>query len=154
MKRFIGFKHPKNMTTMDNKLLAERVWEEIWHQGDLSRMEALFTSDYVRHDPGGRELYGMDQNRQFISSLRAAFPDLHFSIADQIAEGDKIVIRYRFQGTNLGAFQGRPPTHKPITYTGILIYRIVNGKIAEQWTEFDFFGLLRQLGILATPPAA
>jgi steroid delta-isomerase-like uncharacterized protein len=136
------------MTTMDNKLLAERVWEAIWHQGDLSQIDNLFTADFVRHDPG-RELQGIEQNRQFIRSQRVAFPDAHFDVEDQIAEGDKVVVRYRFRGTHLGAFQGAPPTGKQITYTGVLIYRIANGKIAEQWTEFDFLGVLRQLGMLS-----
>ena len=136
------------MSPESNKLLAQRVWEEVWHQGQLSRIDDLFTTDFVRHDPGGRELQGTEQNRQFIGSLRAAFPDVHYTVEDQIAEGDKVVVRYRFRGTHLGAFQGMPPTGKQVTYTGILIYRIVDGKITEQWTEFDLLGLLRQLGVL------
>lgn len=135
------------MSSERNRLLADLVWEEVWHQGHLSRIDELFTTDFVRHDPG-RELHGTEQNRQFISSLRAAFPDVHYFVEDQIAEGDKVVVRYRFQGTHLGAFQGRPPTGKQVTYTGILIYRIADGKIAEQWTEFDLLGFLRQLDIL------
>ena len=135
------------MSPERNKLLADRVWEEVWHQGQLSRIDELFSADFVRHDPG-RELHGTDQNRQFISSMRAAFPDVHYTVEDQIAEGDKVVVRYRFQGTHLGAFQGMPPTGKQVAYTGILIYRMADGKIAEQWTEFDLPGFLRQLGVL------
>ena len=136
------------MSPESNKLLAQRVWEEVWHQGQLSRIDDLFTTDFVRHDPGGRELHGTEQNRQFIGSLRAAFPDVHYTVEDQIAEGDKVVVRYRFRGTHLGTFQGMLPTGKQVTYTGILIYRIVDGKIAEQWTEFDLLGFLQQLGVL------
>ena len=136
------------MSLKSNKLLAQRVWEEVWHQGQLSRIDDLFTTDFVRHDPGRRELQGTEQNRQFIGSLRAAFPDVHYSVEDQIAEGDKVVVRYRFRGTHLGVFQGMPPTGKQVTYPGILIYRLGDGKIAEQWTEFDLLGLLRQLGVL------
>ena len=138
------------MSRESNRLLAQRVWEEVWHQGQLSRIDDLFTTDFVRHDPGGRELQGTEQNRQFIGSLRAAFPDVHYTVEDQIAEGDKVVVRYRFRGTHLGAFQGMLPTGKQVTYTGILIYRIGDGKIAEQWTEFDLLGFLRQLGVLPT----
>jgi predicted ester cyclase len=71
-------------------------------------------------------------------------------VEDQIAEGDKVVVRYRFRDTHLGAFQGMPPTGKQVAYTGILIYRIADGKIAEQGTEFDLLGFLRQPGILPT----
>lgn len=135
------------MSTECNKLLADQVWEEVWHQGQLIRLDDLFTPDFVRHDPG-RDLHGTEQNRQFIRGLRAAFPDLRFTVEDQIAEGDKVVVRYRFEGTHLGAFQGMAPTRKQVTYTGILIYRMSGGKIAEQWTEFDLLGLLRQLGVI------
>ncbi|HEX4469145.1 MAG TPA: ester cyclase [Gemmatimonadaceae bacterium] len=135
------------MSTTYNKVLAERVWEEVWHQGDLDRIDDLFAPNFVRHDPG-RELHGPEQNRAFIAELRMAFPDLHFTVDDQIAEGDKVCVRYRFQGTHLGAFHGMPPTRKRIGYSGILIYRILNDKIAEQWTEFDLLGFLEQLGAL------
>ncbi len=135
------------MTATNNKLLADRVWEEVWHQGDLERIEELFAPDFVRHDPG-REIQGPEENRQFIKGFRAAFPDLHFRVLDQIAEGDKVAVRYRFQATHLGDFQGMPPTRKQVGYSGILIYRVANGKIAEQWTEFDLLGFLKQLGVL------
>ena len=136
------------MSTEANKALANRVWEEVWHLGNLNLIDEWFTQDFVRHDPGGRVLRGTDQNRQFIGSLRLSFPDVRYTVDDQIAEGDKVVVRYHFQGTHLGAFQGLPPTGKQITYTGILIYRFADGKIAEQWTEFDLLGLLRQLGVV------
>jgi steroid delta-isomerase-like uncharacterized protein len=135
------------MSATNNKLLADRVWEEVWHQGDLERIEELFASDFVRHDPG-REIHGPEENRQFIKGFRAAFPDVHFTVLDQIAEGDKVAVRYRLQGTHLGDFQGMPPTRKQVGYSGILIYRVANGKIAEQWTEFDLLGFLKQLGVL------
>lgn len=129
------------------KLLANQVWEEIWHQGNLDRLDQLFAPDFVRHDPG-RELHGVEQNRQFIASLRTAFPDGRFTTEDQIAEGDKVVVRYRFTGAHLGAFQGMPPTGKRVSYSAILIYRIADDRIAEQWTELDLLGFLRQLGVL------
>lgn len=137
------------MSATNNKLLADRVWEEVWSQGNLDAIDKLFAPDFVRHDPG-RELRGPEQNRQFIKGLRTAFPDLHFTVLDQIADEDKVAVRYRFQGTHLGNFQGMPPTQKQVAYSGILIYRIANGKIAEQWTEFDLLSFLKQLGVLKT----
>ncbi len=74
----------RTMTATNNKLLADRVWEEVWHQGDLERIEELFAPDFVRHDPG-REIQGPEENRQFIKGFRAAFPDLHFTVLEQIA---------------------------------------------------------------------
>lgn len=135
------------MSTTNNKRLTDRVWEEVWHRGDLARIDELFAPDFVRHDPG-RELHGPDQNRQFIEAQRTAFPDLHFHVEDQIAEGDKVCVRYRFDGTHKGPFKGIPPTNKRVSYSGILIYRILNDRIVEQWTEFDLLGFLRQLGAI------
>ncbi len=136
------------MSLEENKAVANRVWEEIWHQGKLSLLDELFATDFVRHDPNGRVLRGVEQNRQFISSMRTAFPDLHYTVDDEIAEGDKVVVRYHFDGTHREQFMGVPPTGKRVTYTGILIYRFVGGKIAEQWTETDLLSFLQQLGVV------
>jgi len=137
--------------TEKNKSLANQVWEEVWHQGNLARMDDFFTPDFVRRDPG-RELRGVEQNRQFIASFRAGFPDGRFTVEDEIAEGDKVVVRYHFEGAHRGPFQGMQPTGKQVRYSGIIIYRIEGDKIAEQWTEIDLFGFLRQLGVLPQAP--
>lgn len=136
------------MAIEENRMLARRVWDEIWHQGNLDVMDNLFTADFVRHDPNGRVLKGVDQNRQFIVSMRQAFPDLHYTVDDEIAEGNKVLVRYHFTGTHLGPFQGVAATGKRVSYTGILIYRFADGKIAEQWTEADLLSLLQQLGVI------
>jgi steroid delta-isomerase-like uncharacterized protein len=135
----------------ENKKLARRVWDEVWHRGNLDVMNSLFTPDFVRHDPNGRVLKGIEQNRQFIGGMRLAFPDLHYTVEDEIAEGDKLVVRYRFEGTHQGQFQGAPATGKQVSYTGILIYRFADGKIAEQWTEADLLSFLQQLGVIPKP---
>lgn len=79
------------------------------------------------------------------ASLRAAFPGLHYTVEDMVAEGDKVVVRFTSRGTHHGAFRGIPPTGKAIAYTGILIWRFVEGKIAEHWAVPDLLGLLQQL---------
>ncbi len=136
------------MAIEENKMMARRVWEEIWHQGNLNAINSLFASDFIRHDPTGRVLRGVEQNRQFIASMRLAFPDLHYTVEDEISEGDKVVVRYRFEGTHQGQFQGVPGTGQRVSYTGMLIYRFAAGKIAEQWTEADLLSLLQQLGVV------
>jgi steroid delta-isomerase-like uncharacterized protein len=131
----------------ENKLLATRAWEEIWNQGHLSRIDEIFASNFVRHDVS-REWRGREPHRQFIRSLRTAFSDLCFTVDDWIAEGDKVVIRCHFQGTQHGTFEGFPATGKQVTSTGLLLQRIVDGNMAEQWAEVDLLGLLRQLGVV------
>jgi steroid delta-isomerase-like uncharacterized protein len=133
-----------------NIRVARRVWEEVCHKGDFNAMDELFDQRFIRHDldPAGGQ--GRKQNEEFIRRMRNAFPDLHFSIDDVIAQGDKVVTRYHFEGTHLGDALGFTATGKKVAYTGMLIQRFENGRIAEQWTEADLLNLFRQLGLVAT----
>ncbi len=90
-------------------------------------------------------------NRMYMTAVLAAFPDLHVTPEDVIAEGDSVVARLTSRGTHQGEFQGIPPTGKQITLTGIEVFRIADGTIAERWGEFDFLGLLQQLGVIPSP---
>jgi len=85
---------------------------------------------------------------------RNSFPDIRFTVDEQIAEGDKVVTRWTAHGTNTGELLGMPATGKSSTVTGIVVDRIVNGKIAESWPIFDQFGMMQQLGIIPTPELA
>jgi steroid delta-isomerase-like uncharacterized protein len=129
--------------------IARRVWEEVWHRGDFSASEELFDAQFVRHDLDPAQGQGRKQNEEFIRRMRSAFPDLRFTIDDMIAKDDKVVTRYHFDGTHLGDALGFPATAKKVSYTGVLIQRFENGKIAEQWTEANLLSLFRQLGLVA-----
>jgi steroid delta-isomerase-like uncharacterized protein len=80
-----------------------------------------------------------------------AFPDLNRPVDDLIAEGDKVVARWRAEGTHTGSFQGVPPTGRRASITGITIFRLRDGKIVEEWGESDMLGLLQQVGALPGP---
>lgn len=120
------------MSTEENKAIARRLIEEAWNQGNLAAVDELLAHDHVPHhsligeQPPSRELY-----KQFIVRTRTAFPDLHATIEDQIAEGDKVVTRWSVQGTHHGRFRGYSPTGKQMRVTGIVIDRIVGGKVVE-----------------------
>ena len=120
------------MSTEENKALARRLIEEAWNQGNLAVVDELLAYDHVPHHsmigdrPPSRELY-----KQFIVRTRAAFPDMHATIEDQIAEGDKVVTHWSVQGTHQGVFQGHSPTGNQMRVTGIVIDRIVDGKVVE-----------------------
>jgi predicted ester cyclase len=83
-----------------------------------------------------------------ITTCRAAFHGLHVTIDDIIADGDKVIARFTARGIHKGEFMGLPPTGKAIIMTGIEIFRIKEGKIAELWGEANLMGLMQQLGIL------
>jgi predicted ester cyclase len=81
----------------------------------------------------------------------AAFPDLHISIDQLIAEGETVVGRFTLRGTQQGEFNGIPPTHKQIAFTATETFRVQADRIAEQWVSMDTLGMLQQLGVIPPP---
>ena len=139
------------MSTEENKALAQRWLDEVWNKGDLSLIDELIAPDYVLHDPTRPGVRGRLGIKESIIMFRGAFPDLSFTIEDQVAETDKIVTRYTVQGTHLGSLMGIPATGKQGTITGMGIYRIADGQIAEVWSNWDTWGLLQRMGVILPP---
>lgn len=137
------------MSPEANKAVARRLFQAMT-RGDLDAVDLLFAPDAVVHDPG-RELRGTPAIRQGLQALRAAFPDIVYTVEAQLAEGDLVASRYRGTGTHLGDWRGVPASGRRFSYTGILIHRFEGGKIAEFWGQADLLGLLRQLGMVQLP---
>jgi steroid delta-isomerase-like uncharacterized protein len=133
------------MSIEENKDIIRRLCEEI-NKGNLDAVDEIFASDYVRHDPSdllsdiGREEY-----KQTFTKLRRAFPDAHWSLEDLLSDGDKVIGRWAFHGIHRGQFFNIPPSGKEVKYPIIGIYRIKDGKIAEDWHIFHALGLWQQL---------
>jgi steroid delta-isomerase-like uncharacterized protein len=138
----------KAMSTETNKAVARQLFEAMT-RGDLDAVDTLFTPNAVVHDPG-REFRGRAAIREGLRSLRTSFPDITYTVEDQIAEGDRVASRYRGEGTHLGDWRGVPATGRRVRYTGNLIHRFEGGQIAEFWGEADALGLLHLLGALRT----
>ncbi len=138
-----------------NKALVLRAIEQVWNRGDYDNLGELVASDIVIHSatPGG-DIHGPEGIRQFYGALRAAFPDLRFTVEDQVAAGDRVVTRWTASGAHTGMFQGIPPTGKQVCLAGIDIDRFVNDKVVECWPIADELGLLQQLGVVPTPGQA
>jgi steroid delta-isomerase-like uncharacterized protein len=133
-----------------NKELVHRMNEEVWNKGNLEILDELFSQDFVRHFlPNGSDTRGLDQLRDHISSHRKAFPDWAEDIKLMVAEGNLVATQFTSTGTNDGSFLGNPPTGKQIRINEMSIYRIVDGKIVEQWLIPDLLSLNRQLGFIA-----
>lgn len=132
-----------------NKALAKRVIEEIFNGGNINNLEELVARDILIHDTD-KELSGLDQLRQGIANLHAAFPDLHYTIEDLLADDDKVIVRCKGAGTHHGSFRGIPATGKKMVYTVILIWRFTNNKLCEHWSVSDVYGMLQQLGVIRT----
>jgi len=139
-----------NAASEQNKSLVRGAIEEIWNKGNYDNIEEVVSRNFIVHaDTPDEEIHGPEGAKQWFSQLRKAFPDIHFTIIDQIAEEDRVVTHWTASGTHKGEFKGIPPTGKQFTVTAIDIDRIVNGRVAECWTNMDELGLLRQLGIIS-----
>src|SRR5205085_3543503 len=107
------------MTTRANKRLIRQYIEDVWGRGDSVADERLLAHDYVDHTPPPGITPDRAGHRENLRIFRTAFPDLHFTIDDLIAEGQTVVVRWSMRATHLGTFYGRAPTTKPCTLTGI-----------------------------------
>ena len=136
------------MSVEENKAIAQR-WLESLNKKETDGAEELLAADFVCYMPGlPAPLSGVEAFKQFTSILWAALPDFHYTVEETSAEGDKVEIRWNAHGTHTGAFMGIPPTGKQITVTGTNTYRIASGKIVEQRSDYDQWGILRQLGVM------
>jgi steroid delta-isomerase-like uncharacterized protein len=143
------------MSTEQNKQIVRRWSEELWSMGQLYVADEIVAPGYVRHDPGDpAPARGAAGVKRLVTMMRAALPDLRITIEDVIAEGDKVVTRYRMHGTDRGGLFGRAPTGRPTHNTGMQIFRFSDGKIVESWSLRDDLGALRQLGVLPEVPSA
>jgi steroid delta-isomerase-like uncharacterized protein len=143
------------MSAEENKAAMRRIPLEAFNEGNLDVADALFTADYIEHlplPPGWPT--GIAGFKQFVTSLRAAFPDFQYTVEDEIAEGDKVVLRLTAQGTHLGELFGIPATGKHATWTEIHIARSADGKLVEHWANLDQLGQMQQLGVIPTPGQA
>jgi len=128
------------MSVEENKAVVRREQEELWnHTGDLDAAEELFA--------GGQA----EAAKQEAADFRRGFPDVVSTIENLIAEGDKVVARWRSRATHRGDYMGTPPSGNEVEFTGISFYRIEGGKITESWTVEDELGLMRQIGAIPEP---
>lgn len=138
-----------------NKATVRRWFTDIIAHGELSVADEIFAPHHLVHDPHappGGWANGPESLKKIAGPFRVGFPDLEVTIEDQIAEGDKVVTRWSATGTNTGSLQGMPPTGKRVRVTGANVARLAGGQIVESWFNFDMLTLLRQLGVVPTPP--
>ena len=111
-------------------------------------IDEVVEPDALIRTPLPIEATGADLLKELFGRLHRAFPDLHITVEDLIAEGDKVVSRNSVTGTHHGEYMGLPPTGKSVTYNEIFIFRFTGGRIAETWGVVDVFSQLRQLGAI------
>jgi steroid delta-isomerase-like uncharacterized protein len=129
-----------------NKNLVLRIHDEVWNRGNAAVIEELYAPDFEAHYPGGFSWSGHEGTRRALAELRAAFPDWTETVDEILAEGDRVVTRFHSRGTHRGTFLGVEATNRVVTLDEMALFRIADGRLAEQWGCHDMLGLLRQLG--------
>jgi predicted ester cyclase len=139
------------MGTQENKAITRRFLNEVANGGNIAVLDDLYTPNFVDRSvppgvPGTTEAA-----KGFWSMFRAAFPDLRYTLEDEVVEGDKIAQRFTAHGTMRGDFQGMPASGKEATWSEIHIIRFADGKVVEHWGVVDQLGMLAQLGFAQAP---
>jgi len=139
------------VSTEENKAIARR-FIQVWGSGDLDIIDELAAPSLtVQYPILSHVIRGGKTFKKVLHGFRSAFPDAELHVEEEIAEGDKVVIRWNFSGTHQGSLLGIPATGRKVQWTGITIYHLVDGKIMAERGEEDFLGLLRQLGLVSLP---
>ena len=132
-----------------NKALAKRAFQELLSDGRFELAEQLYAKDFVNH--GLHRNIDLAEDQAALKGWHQAFPDITIVPEKLIAEGDLVTVYWIARGTNTGEGNGLPATGKKVEQSGITIWRIVSGKIKEEWSAFDQLSVMQQLGLLANP---
>ena len=131
----------------ESVLEYQRLWVEGLNRGDVSVADAAFAPDCVIHFTGVAEpMRGVGPLKELVAGLLRAFPDVHFTIEDQLVQADRVAFRWRAKGTHTGPLGEAPPTGKPVTVDGLILDRVAGGKVQERWEQWDQPLMLQQLG--------
>ena len=136
------------MPPAENKTVITRFVEEVINQGQLERADDLVAVDFVELDPLPGQQQGREGLKQVIGAFRTAFPDIHWVIEEMVGEGEKVFSRFTWHGTHRGEFFGVPATGKQIKVKGMVVDRVVAGKMAESRILMDSLSMMKQLGVI------
>jgi steroid delta-isomerase-like uncharacterized protein len=136
------------MSFEENKNIVRR-YQNIYNSNNLNSLDEVVSKDLLTPKIMPGIPTGIEGAKAAHRIMLAGFPDYQTVIDDLFAEGDKVAARITMSGTHTGSFMGIPPTGKHVSFTGMYIARIADGKIAEHWGEEDSVSLLQQLGVLS-----
>lgn len=139
------------MSAEQNKAVVRRFVEEFKNRANHDIVDELYAANFIHHFKDPRLPAGRQALKILGATVVAAFPDVHATIEELLAEGDRVVERTTARGTHKGEFNGIPATGRPVTWTEMHMYRLANGKIAELWSEIDFLSMLIQVGAIPMP---
>ena len=146
----VGCSTRSNQTLSDNKAIILRSEAELWSKGNLAVADELYSPEFICHFVAGTEWKGIQGIKSEVAGHRSAFPDWNERVDDIIAEGDRVVIRFTSSGIQRGEFAGMAPKGAKVTIHEVAIFKVVAGKIVEQWGFPDSQSLMQQLMAHAT----
>ena len=136
-------------TEAENKATVQHLYEQLFNQRNLSMADEVIAPDFINHSiPSGNNNRGPESMRQLITRLSTAFPDMHYTVEELVAEGDTVVTRVTVNGTHLGPFQGIPPTGRSFQQAQMHFIRFRDGKVVEHRAVRDDLGVMQQLGVI------
>ncbi len=138
------------MSTVENKAIVRRIYEELWDGRDLRVADELIAEGGLNYDTGlTAHPFGPEEMKGTVRMVTAAFPDSRHEVQDVFAEDDRVMARVKLTGTRGGKFMGIPPTGRRIEVNEIHVYRLRDGKAVEHRVVRDDLGAMRQLGVIA-----
>lgn len=138
--------------SMTHRTTIETLFSELWSNGTLELIDSLYCDDFVAHyHHPPRWGTGKAGVRTIIENVRAAFPNYQERVVDYLEAGDRVAVRIRITGTNTGSIGGAAGTGRSVDFEEIIIFRLHNGKIKEQWGVPDMLAMYDQLGLLKIP---
>ena len=144
---------PSGATSAEHNKAVSRRWIQVFNERDDAAEADVRGPDYVAHAHESLEPAPLDSGAwtRFLSGFVEGFPDLRLTVEDAVGEGDLVAQRIHFAGTHTGEFQGLPPTHRTVSFSGLELNRFVDGRVAEHWFQLDALTLLQQLGLVVIP---
>ena len=130
--------------------VVERFVDEVINKGRMQTADEIVALDFVELDPLPGQQQGREGLKEVISMMRSAFPDIHWVTEETIEEGEKVMSRFTWTGTHRGTVLGIPATGRSVSVKGVVIGRIVAGRMTDSRILMDSLGLMYQLGVM--PP--
>ena len=144
---------PSDAPHVERNKAASRRWIEVFNQRDDAGEADVRAPDFVAYAPASLEPAPLDSETwtRFLSGFVTGFPDLRLTVEESVGESDLVAQMIHFEGTHTGDFQGLPPTHRKVTFSGLELNRFVDGRVVEHWFQLDSLTLLQQLGMVVVP---
>jgi predicted ester cyclase len=142
-----------SMASTENLAVVRRMLDVI-ATGKTADLAQIVAPNWANHDPNLPPMQGLEGAKQLVNMWHTGFPDMKFTIEDSLCEGDKVALRFRLVGKNTGAFMNMDATGKSVNGTGTGIFKVVNGKLTDNWVNFDALGVMQQLGFVPVPERA